>query len=155
MHHDLTLNIFDGVTALIGAKLRDFCDNTCTSFATQELPREYNACIRREAKKNGKRHSTNKTLLADEVSIPVIEGVAGSPILATSTEDASSALDNGARVPSLINPTTNKCSTRRRKILNINTYKYHSLGDYAATIRRIGTTDSYSTESVSYHALFS
>lgn len=155
MHHDLTLDIFDGVTALIGAKLRDFRDNTCTSFATQELPREYNARIRREAKKNGKRHSTNETLLADEVSIPVIEGVAGSPILATSTEDASSALDNGARVPSLINPTTNKRSTRRRKILNINTYKYHSLGDYAATIRRIGTTDSYSTESVSYRALFS
>ena len=155
MHHDLTLDIFDGVTASIGAKLRDFRDNTCTSFATQELPREYNARIRREAKKNGKRHSTNETLLADEVSIPVIEGVAGSPILATSTEDASSALDNGARVPPLINPTTNKHSTRQRKILNINTYKYHSLGDYAATIRRIGTTDSYSTESVSYRALFS
>ena len=149
MHHDLTLDIFDGVTASISAKLRDFHDNTCTSFATQELPREYNACIWHEAKKNGKRHSTNKTLLANEVSIPVIEGVAGSPILATSTKDVSSALDNGARLPPLINPTMNKHSMRQQKILNIDTYKYHSLGDYAATIRRIGTTDSYSIESVS------
>lgn len=31
------------------------------------------------------------------------------------------------------------------KKLNINTYKAHSLGDYAQTIRRLGTTDSYST----------
>ena len=93
MHHDLTLDIFNGVTASISVKLRDFHDKTCTSFVTQELPREYNARIWHETKKNGKRHSTNKTLLADEASIPVIEGVAGSPILATSTEDASSAFE--------------------------------------------------------------
>ena len=35
------------------------------------------------------------------------------------------------------------------KKLNINTYKVHSLGDYASTIRQFGTTDSYSTVIVS------
>lgn len=40
--------------------------------------------------------------------------------------------------------------TRRRKTLNLQTYKYHSLGDYPAMIRRFGTCDSYSTELVSY-----
>lgn len=40
-------------------------------------------------------------------------------------------------------------STRRPKKLNLQTYKFHSLGDYEATIRRYGTTDSYSTEVVS------
>lgn len=35
------------------------------------------------------------------------------------------------------------------KKLNINTYKGHSLGDYARTIRHLGTTDSYSTVIVS------
>ena len=35
------------------------------------------------------------------------------------------------------------------KKLNINTYKAHSLGDYARTIRQLGTTDSYSTAIVS------
>ncbi|KAH7919882.1 hypothetical protein BV22DRAFT_1022211, partial [Leucogyrophana mollusca] len=37
-------------------------------------------------------------------------------------------------------------STRKPKTLNLQTYKLHSLGDYADCIRRYGTTDSYSTE---------
>ena len=32
---------------------------------------------------------------------------------------------------------------------NLSTYKLHALGDYADTIRRRGTTDSYSTQTVS------
>jgi len=43
----------------------------------------------------------------------------------------------------------NSSSERRRKKFNLETYKYHSLGDYSDTIRRYGTTDSYSTEPVS------
>lgn len=39
-------------------------------------------------------------------------------------------------------------SQRRRKTFNLRTYKYHALGDYANTIRRYGTTDSYTTEIV-------
>jgi hypothetical protein len=37
---------------------------------------------------------------------------------------------------------------RRPKTLNLNTYKFHALGDYVNTIRKFGTTDSYSTEPV-------
>lgn len=37
-----------------------------------------------------------------------------------------------------------KCS----KVFNIQTYKFHALGDYVSTIRRYGTSDSYSTEPV-------
>ena len=33
----------------------------------------------------------------------------------------------------------------KKKILNLNTYKFHALADYVATIRLFGTTDSYST----------
>ena len=40
-------------------------------------------------------------------------------------------------------------SARQPKQLNLNTYKYHALGDYAHTIRQFGTTDSYSTQPVS------
>ncbi|KAH7917181.1 hypothetical protein BV22DRAFT_1052620, partial [Leucogyrophana mollusca] len=36
---------------------------------------------------------------------------------------------------------------RRRKTFNLQTYKLHSLGDYSSSIRKFGTTDSYSTES--------
>jgi hypothetical protein len=35
-----------------------------------------------------------------------------------------------------------------KKKLNLNTYKFHALGDYVATIRLFGTTDSYSTQVV-------
>ncbi|KAG2350005.1 hypothetical protein BDR05DRAFT_872571 [Suillus weaverae] len=35
------------------------------------------------------------------------------------------------------------------KTLNLYTYKYHALADYPNTIRRVGTTDSYSTQPVS------
>jgi hypothetical protein len=42
-----------------------------------------------------------------------------------------------------------KNAGRRRKTLNLNTYKNHSLGDYVRTIRTYGTTDSYTTEAVS------
>jgi hypothetical protein len=37
----------------------------------------------------------------------------------------------------------------RKKTFNLERYKYHALGDYADTIRRLGTTDSFSTEPVS------
>lgn len=37
----------------------------------------------------------------------------------------------------------------RPRRFNLHTYKYHSLGDYERTIREYGTSDSFSTESVS------
>jgi hypothetical protein len=37
----------------------------------------------------------------------------------------------------------------RSKKFSLQTYKYHALGDYVETIRRYGTTDSFSTEIVS------
>jgi len=39
-------------------------------------------------------------------------------------------------------------SARHPKQLNLKTYKFHALGDYVQTIRRFGTTDSYSTQPV-------
>jgi hypothetical protein len=38
---------------------------------------------------------------------------------------------------------------RKKKMLSLSTYKLHSLPDYARTIRMFGTTDSYSTQTVS------
>ena len=48
--------------------------------------------------------------------------------------------------PGLAAPSNNM---RKPKHLNLKTYKYHALGDYVSTIRRFGTTDSYSTQPVS------
>jgi len=44
--------------------------------------------------------------------------------------------------------------TRQRKTFNLQTYKYHSLGDYVSTIKRLGTCDSYSTQVVSIEPIF-
>ena len=43
-----------------------------------------------------------------------------------------------------------KGGSPKKKTLNLNTYKFHALGDYVATIRLFGTTDSYSTLLVSF-----
>jgi hypothetical protein len=43
-----------------------------------------------------------------------------------------------------------KTITRKPKHLNLRTYTYHSLGDYARTIELYGTTDSFSTQPVSF-----
>jgi hypothetical protein len=40
-------------------------------------------------------------------------------------------------------------STRKRRTLNLSTYKWHALGDYVRTIKLFGPTISYSTQIVS------
>ena len=45
-------------------------------------------------------------------------------------------------------------NARKQKKLNLRTYKHHALGDYIDTIRRFGTTDSYSTQPVSVYMMF-
>jgi hypothetical protein len=44
-------------------------------------------------------------------------------------------------------------NARKQKKLNLGTYKFHTLGDYVDTIRRFGTTDSYSTQPVSFYPM--
>jgi hypothetical protein len=39
-------------------------------------------------------------------------------------------------------------SGKRLKIFNLNTYKYHALGDYVEAIKNFGGTDSFSTQIV-------
>lgn len=39
-------------------------------------------------------------------------------------------------------------SGRKAKKFNLNTYKYHAMGDYVQSIRLFGTTDSFSTQIV-------
>jgi hypothetical protein len=45
-------------------------------------------------------------------------------------------------------------TAQQPKTLNLNTYKFHALGDYTSTIRQYGTTDSYSTEAVCAHYFY-
>jgi hypothetical protein len=49
-------------------------------------------------------------------------------------------------------PQTESEDGRRKCILNLETYKFHSQGDYVRCIERYGTTDSYSTQIVCSNA---
>ena len=53
-----------------------------------------------------------------------------------------------ADLPALERKAKESAKNRRPKTLNLFIYKVHALGDYAETIRRLGTTDSFSTQIV-------
>jgi hypothetical protein len=145
MHNDLTLEVMDGVTSTTGEKLREFKDITCAAFITRELEREFNARARRQAKKETEKKKKILTakraqdLAANSVNTGERDQLGPQPstgIPGVESEDTA--------------PTAGvHDKSRRLKAFNINTYKIHALGDYTATIRRYGTTDSYSTEPVS------
>jgi hypothetical protein len=55
-------------------------------------------------------------------------------------------LGGGAALPDGVSEPEKEEPKRLKKALNLQTYKHHSLGDYVNTIRRYGTTDSYSSQ---------
>ena len=113
------------------AKLRLHTDNTLDSF--DKLTRPLGASIR---------HFSGK--LSD--SFPVKE----LPKEAAARQRRTAA--NLKKKPVGGSSKLNKLRQGARKTgvrLNLCTYKFHALGDYVATIRRQGTTDSYNTQIVS------
>ena len=56
--------------------------------------------------------------------------------------------------PSTSGSSAHPSSAARPKLFNLSTYKLHALGDYVHTIRLFGTTDSYTTQIVSYLKFF-
>jgi hypothetical protein len=121
MHSDLTLNILDDITTDLGERFRLFKDTVCASYQTHELDREVDARSRRQEREAAKRAENGKGKEKGKEK-----------------EKAS-----GRDAPRPRQP-------RRKKSFNIQTYKFHALGDYVASIRLFGTTDSYSTEPVSF-----
>ena len=64
--------------------------------------------------------------------------------------DKTSGEFNTVELPHGANARKGGSHSSKKKVLNLNTYKFHALGDYVATIRLFGTTDSYSTMLVSF-----
>jgi hypothetical protein len=134
MHSDLTLDILDQQTTDLGAQFRLFKEKVCPLYQTQELDREVGARTRRQLKDAARR--------AEKVKI----GSIGQTRKDTSAKGKERARPEQQDVPI-------PKDTRRKKSFNINTYKFHTLGDYVTSIRHFGTTDSYSTEPVSCRLL--
>lgn len=134
MHNDITLDIMEKLTIILGEKLRTFSQDTCPAFDTKELHREYNTRIRRESEK-----LTNSNKNPDA---PTQDPSNALP--ASSTDERTHAKSNPRSVKA-------RPSGRRKVIFNLQTYKVHLLGDYVKTIRIYGTSDSYLSEPVCYN----
>jgi hypothetical protein len=156
MHNDLTLQVMDAATVTLGEKLRDFCQNTCTAFATKELRREFNARVRRETTGSTSKCSqttTNAQTQDTRSDNQILSNAESTPSPVSGQEQ--SVVQSGNEVVADAQAKRSKGLGRRLKTLNINTYKFHSFGDYVAAIRKYGTTDSYSTEPVCSSVIFS
>jgi hypothetical protein len=148
LHHDKTLEVMDAATKSLGEKLRAFNQTTCGAFDTKELRREYNARVRRAAAKpvpdrsrsatmavpNADQSSSNNQVVPDSEVTPSSSETGQQPFIGTDDGNNSAGVRSNR--------------VRLAKTLNLNTYKFHSLGDYVTTIRTYGTMESYSTESV-------
>ena len=135
MHTDISLDLMEDVTATLGRTLHTFNEATSSAFKTRELRREAEARIRRNNRTAS--YSDTAPRNPDISPVKVVPPDPAPPVAASSS----------------INPPANKpkassVNTRRPKTLNLNTYKHHALGHYAATIRHYGMTDSYTTELV-------
>lgn len=130
LHTDDTLTHLDKLTSTLGEQLRIFQKKTCSAFKTKELPRETRARQRRQTRQAGKkRNGTRRTRNQAEETDP------------QEPENPQDSDRESKPFSSKLDP--------KSKSFNLNTYKTHSLGDYVEMIRKYGTVDSYSTETVS------
>jgi hypothetical protein len=127
LHTESTVSLLERKTAELAKHVHNFMEVTCQAIHTVETAKEYAARLKRTAKK--KKKSVSNAPLQDQNDNPSAPGGA-------STASPTSESPIKSKLP---------------KALNIQTYKYHSLADYAEHIRCFGTTDSYSTERVRFH----
>jgi hypothetical protein len=132
MHTDVTLELLSQVTISFGTRIRAFQEKTCAGFSTHELEREQAARLRRQDKVKKAAAGTNSNAQKGKKA----------------TAETVSNAQKGTKATTKTNSQPHKSSGRQPKQFNLKTYKYHALGDYCNTIRRFGTTDSYSTQTV-------
>jgi hypothetical protein len=123
----------DAVTKDLGNKLRVFKQKTCSVFQTRELRREFDTWVRKQHKKA--QHLGTKT----SNTAPALNS--NPPVELSTHRSSHTSVTHGSGK-------SQATGARLARTLNLNTYKFHALGDYTSIIRKYGTTDSYSTESV-------
>jgi len=134
MHTDVTLELLSQVTISFGTKIRAFQEKTCAAFSTHELERERAARVRRQDKVKKAAAGTKSNAQKGKKA----------------TAETESNTQKGTNATTKTDSQTQKSSSGRQpKQFSLNSYKFHALGDYCNTIRRFGTTDSYSTQPVS------
>lgn len=122
LHSEKTLKVFEDSTKTLAATVRDFQRTTCETYMTRELPSEEAARGRRQAA-TAARRSTKRQKTGK-----------------TTTKD---------RVSDSVGDMSKASQGRKRKDLNLETYKWHAFADYTRSIREYGTTDNTTTQVVS------
>ncbi|KAF7976664.1 hypothetical protein HWV62_6005 [Athelia sp. TMB] len=140
MHTEATLTLLDVSTTILGQELRRFSRMTCAFYFTKLLPAEVAARERRQARQKVKAASTlASTVVGSSSSLPTV-AMAGESL------QSSSSTAMAVPGPSAGQSAKQKQPSAGKKSFSLWTYKIHALGDYVRSIRRHGTTDSYSTQ---------
>ncbi|KAG1777570.1 hypothetical protein EV702DRAFT_1197182 [Suillus placidus] len=135
MHSNLTLDILDLQTTKLGEQFRQFKVKVCSAYNTQELDHEVDVRTCRQAKEAARQ--------AEKGGVNGKEATAQKPesgVNTKGTQKASPEQPPDAQLPR---------QSKKKRSINLNTYKLHALGNCVASICHFGTTDSYSTEPVS------
>lgn len=166
LHSDLSLDLLDTETTHLGEQLRHFKDKVCPVFETRELKREVDSRKQRAAKQQSSTPTT--TAQGPESAAiepePIVPEVGSSRKRKTAKQKSSTSMATAQGLDSTIQPEPAipeagelgaASNERAWKAFSLDTYKAHSLGDYVEAIKRYGTTDSFSTETVSGFILYS
>jgi hypothetical protein len=160
----LQVNIFPGYSYFFATLTT--CDNQCSIPVFDGLFAEpHNSAIQRLLFLCAHWHGLAKLRMHSDVTLSIMDEATAS--LGKAFRDFSSNMCPTYKTKEL----RRECDARRRrrskhanastktapppggeplrKTFNLQTYKYHALDDYSRTIRRFGTTDSYSTAIVS------
>ena len=114
------------------------------------LPEPFNGMLLRLLYKTAEWHALAKLRLHTESTLNLLEVVTKEfGCLVRQFRDKTSDEFNTVELPRGANARKGGPRSLKKKILNLNTYKFHALADYVGTIRLFGTTDSYSTLVVS------
>lgn len=120
MHTETTLRLLEESVTSYGTLMRRFQSKTCVALKARELPREVAKQHRKKAADQLRRAQNGATVGPRKPS----------------KSEARAAND-------LADPDDNL-----GKEYNLARYKYHAIGDWVANIRRFGTLDNYSTQTV-------
>lgn len=113
------------------------------------LPEPFNGMLLRLLYKAAEWHALAKLRLHTDSTLDLLEAVTKEfGRLMRQFRDKTSESYDTTELPCRTGSSKGGARSSKKKKLNLNTYKFHSLGDYVATIRLFGTTDSYSTQLV-------
>ncbi|KIK34655.1 hypothetical protein CY34DRAFT_97579 [Suillus luteus UH-Slu-Lm8-n1] len=110
MHSEITLEILNQQTTHLGEQFRHFKEKVCASYQTQELDREVSVRSRRQTRDAAKRKANNVGRANED----------------NNTKGKGKATGQSQDLPAPKQP-------KRKKSFNIQTYKFHVLGDYHRT----------------------